>query len=67
MKEFQSRLWSSYELAKKNLIAKKDCSKEYHDKNVNISLFTVGDKVLLHDEKVRRGRSLKLSPLRRGP
>jgi hypothetical protein len=50
----------------KNLIAKEDCSKEYH-KNDNISLFTVGDKVLLHDGKVRRGRSLKLSPLQTGP
>jgi len=25
-------------------------------------LFTVGDKVLLKDEKIRRGRSAKLSP-----
>jgi hypothetical protein len=67
IKEFQSRLQSSYELAKKNSIAKKDRSKEYHDKNVNITLFTVGDEILLHDEKVRRGRSLKLSPLWTGP
>jgi hypothetical protein len=30
-------------------------------------LFTVGDKVLLHDEKIRRGRSAKLSPPFIGP
>ncbi|PNF14896.1 hypothetical protein B7P43_G05140 [Cryptotermes secundus] len=67
VKELQSRLQSSYDLAKNNLIAKKERSKEYHDKNVNVPLFTVGDKVLLHDEKVRRGRSLKLSPPWIGP
>jgi hypothetical protein len=67
MKELQSRLQSSYELAKNNLISKKERSKEYHDKNINVPLFTVGDKVLLHDEKVRRGRSLKLSPPWIGP
>jgi hypothetical protein len=41
----------------------KERSKEYHDKNVNVPLFTVGDKVHLDDEKIRRSRSLKLSPL----
>jgi hypothetical protein len=66
IKEFQSRLQLNHGLAKKNLIAKKDCSKEYH-KNDNISLFTVGDKGLLYDEKVRRGRLLKLSPLQSSP
>lgn len=67
VKELKSRLQSSYELAKGNLIAKKERSKEYHDKNINVPLFAVGDKVLLHDEKVRRGRSLKLSPPWIGP
>jgi hypothetical protein len=67
IKELQSRLQSSYELAKSNLEAKKERSKEYHDKNINVPLFTVGDEVLLHDEKVRRGRSLKLSPPWIGP
>jgi transposase InsO family protein len=67
IRELQSRLQSSYELAKNNLISKKERSKEYHDKNVNVPLFTVRDKVLLHDEQVRRGRSLKLSPPWIGP
>jgi hypothetical protein len=34
---------------------------------VNVPLFVVGDKVLLHDESVRRGRSSKLSQQRIGP
>jgi hypothetical protein len=67
IRELQSRLQFSYELAKSNLITKKERSKEQHDKTVNIPLFSVGDKVLLHDEKIRRGRSLKLSPPWIGP
>jgi hypothetical protein len=63
----QARLQSGYELAKSNLIAKKERSKEQHDKTVNIPLFSVGDKVLLHYERIRRGRSLKLSPPWIGP
>jgi hypothetical protein len=62
VRELQSRLQSGYELAKSNLIAKKVRSKEQHDKIVNIPLFSVGDKVLLHDKRIRRGRSLKLPP-----
>ena len=47
--------------------AKKEKSKEYYDKNTNVPLFTVGEKALLHDEKIRRGRSSKLSPPYIGP
>jgi hypothetical protein len=47
VKELQSRLQSSYEIAKNNIKAKKERSKEYYDKNVNVPLFSVGDKVLL--------------------
>jgi hypothetical protein len=67
IKELQSCLQSSYEMAKNNIKVKEECSKEYYDKNVNVPLFSVGDKVLLYDEKVRRGRSLKLSPPWIGP
>jgi len=34
---------------------------------VNVPLFIIGDKVLLHDEKVGRGRSSKLSKSWKGP
>jgi hypothetical protein len=57
VKELQAHLQSSYEIARSNLQAKKEKSKEYHDRTVNMPLFVVGDKVLLHDETVRRRRS----------
>jgi hypothetical protein len=61
VKELQARLESSYEIARSNLQVNKEKSKEYYDKTVNVPLFVVGDKVLLHDESFRRGRSSKLS------
>ena len=67
IKELQSRLQSSYQAARISLESQKERSKEYHDRNINTPLFTVGDKVLLHDEKIRRGRSAKLSPPFIGP
>ena len=62
VQELQSRLQSCYGVARTNLKAKKERSKEYYDRNTNVPLFAVGEKVLLHDEKVRRGRSAKLCP-----
>jgi hypothetical protein len=67
VQELQSRLQSCYEVARSNLKAKKERSKEYYDKNTNVPLFAIGEKVLLHDEKVRRVRSSKLSPPYIGP
>jgi hypothetical protein len=67
VKELQARLQSSYETARSNLQGKKEKSKEYHDRTANVPLFVVGDKVLLHDETVRRGRSSKLSKSWIGP
>jgi hypothetical protein len=60
VQELQSRLQSCYEIARSNLKAKKERSKEYYDRNINVPLFA-GQKVLLHNEYVRRGRSAKLS------
>ena len=54
-------------MARSNLNLQKERSKEYHDRSMNTPLFAIGDKVLLHDEKVRRGRSAKLSPPGIGP
>ena len=67
VKELQPRLQSSYHVAWSNLAQQKERSKEYHDRNIKIPLFTIGDKVLLHDEKVRSGRSAKLSSPWIGP
>ena len=67
VKELQSRLQSSYQVARSNLEIQKERSKEYHYRNVNTPLFTIGDKALLHDQKVRRGRSAKLCSPYIGP
>ena len=53
VKELQSRLQSSYQMARANLNSQKEHIKEYHDRNVNTPLFAIRDKVLLHDEMVR--------------
>jgi len=66
VKELQSCLQSSYCVARSNLAQQKE-RKEYHDHNINTPLFTVCDKVLLHDENVRTGRSAKLSSPWIGP
>jgi hypothetical protein len=67
VQELQSRLQPCYEVARSNLKAKKERSKEYYDRNTNVPVFAIGEKVLLHDERVRRGRSAKLSPPFIGP
>jgi hypothetical protein len=67
VKELQSRLQSSYQIARNNLESRKERSKEYYDRSVNTPLFVLGDKVLLHDERVRRGRSAKLTTPWIGP
>jgi hypothetical protein len=50
----QARLQSSNEISRSNLQVKKEKSKEYYDRTVNVPLFVVGDKVLLHDENSQR-------------
>ena len=63
VQELQSRLQSCYEVATLNLKINKEKSKEYYDRNTNVPLFAIGEKELLHDEKVRRGKSAKLTQL----
>jgi len=53
--------------AHRNLIASKGKSKEHYDKTSGETKLQVGDKVLLFDETVRRGRSRKLSAQWIGP
>ena len=65
--ELKGRLQSAHEVARQRLISKKEKSKEYYDKDAEQCEFEVGQKVLLHDEAVRRGRSKKLSPQYVGP
>jgi len=65
--ELKGRLQTSYNVAKKNLIASMVQSKDYYDKGTEVMKIEVGDKVLLYDKTVQRGRSQKLSSQWIGP
>jgi hypothetical protein len=65
--ELKSRLQTEHQQAHRNLIASKGKSKEHCDKKVREMNWQVGDKVLLFDGTVCRGRSRKLSAQWRGP
>ena len=64
--ELKGHLQTAHHVAKKNLIASKVRSKDYYDKGTQVMKIEVGDKVLLYDETVRRGRSQNLSSQRIG-
>jgi len=59
--ELRSRLQTVHHHAHKNLIANKSKSKEHYVTTSGEFKLQVGDKVLIFDETVRRGRSRKLS------
>jgi len=59
--ELRGRLQTAHLVAMQNLIASKVRSKDYYDKGTEVMKIEVGNKVLLYDERVRRGRSRKLS------
>jgi len=61
MSELDWRLQAAHHVARQNLIASKVRSKDYYDKGTEVMKTEVGEKVLLYDETVRRGRSRKLS------
>jgi len=65
--ELKGRLQSAHEIARHRLLSGKQRSKEYYDKWSEIPTIQVGQKVLIFDETVRRGRSKKLSPQYMGP
>jgi len=65
--ELKSRLQTAHQQAQQSLIKNKEKSKEYYDKTAGQSKLKVGDKVLLFDETVRRGKSRKLSAQWLGP
>ena len=58
---------SAHGVARQKLISSKEKSKEYYDKWSEPFEFQIGQRVLLFDETVRRGRSKKLSPQYVGP
>ena len=65
--ELKGRLQSAHEVARQRLITAKERSKEHYDRGAEACDFQVGQKILLRDETVRRGRSRKLSPQYVGP
>ena len=58
---------SAHAIDRENLLQSKARSKLDYDKRAVRIIFNVGDKVLLFDESVRRGRSRKLSAQWVGP
>jgi len=65
--ELRERLRATNQLAKDHLQEEKFKAKLQYDKGVNKKIFKIGDKVLLLDETVRRGRSKKLESQWVGP
>ena len=65
--ELKGRLQTAHQQARKSLMESKVKSKEYFDRTTVPSKFRVGDKVLMFDETVRRGRSRKLGAQWIGP
>ena len=57
----KGRLQTDHHAARNNLIESKVRSKDHNDKGTKVMKTEVGDKVLLYDETVRRGRFRKLS------
>jgi hypothetical protein len=65
--ELRSRMQSANEIARQRLLSSKEKSKVYYDERTEAPDFQVGQRMLLFDETVRRGRSKKLSPQYIGP
>jgi hypothetical protein len=58
---------SAHEIARERLIESKTKSRAHYDEGTGEVMFKVGDKVLLFDESVRRGRPKKLGTQWVGP
>jgi hypothetical protein len=56
VKELETRLQSSYGIAREKLELAKAVNKRHYDQHVYVPKFKIGEKVLVKDESVRRGR-----------
>ena len=65
--ELKEKIRAANQIARENLKEEKTKTKEYYDRKTKETTFKVGDKVLLHDETLRRGRSKKLEAQWIGP
>lgn len=66
-RELRERIRVTNQVAKEHLKQEKEKAKRYYDKSAHAGTFKAGDKVLLYDEAVRRGRSKKLDAMWIGP
>ena len=67
VKELEAMLQSSYAMVRQNLETSKVYNKRHYDQYVHVPKFKIGEKVLVKDESVRRGRSKKLETPYVGP
>lgn len=65
--KLRARMQEAHNVARDSIVQHKQTNKEHYDKRQNPKEFKIGDKVLLYDESVRRGRSRKLDSQWRGP
>jgi len=65
--ELKERLRATNRLAREHIKDEKTKAKIHYDKKAKEIAFKVGDKVLIYDETLRRGRSKKLESLWTGP
>ena len=65
--ELKEKLRAANKIARENLREEKTKAKDYYDKKTKETTHKVGDKILLHDETLRRGRSKKLESPWIGP
>jgi len=63
----KERLRATTQLAREHIKEEKTKAKQQHDKRAGKVTFKTGDKVLVYDETLRRGRSKKLEALWTGP
>jgi len=65
--ELKQKLRATQQVAKAHINEAKTKAKIYADQDANVRTFKVGDKVLLKDDTLRRGRSKKLEAPWTGP
>jgi len=65
--ELKERLRATNRLAREHVKDEKTKAKIQYDKGAKETTFKVGDKILMFDETLRRGRSKKLESLWTGP
>ena len=61
--ELKEKLRAANQIARENFREEKTKAKDYYDRKTKETIHKIGDKVLLYDETLRRGRSKKLESL----